>query len=72
MDFDVLHYNANEGREKRIKRYKSLLGLEEDFQITEENLSDYGVNWISCYYNCPRERVRSELLGKPWSEYEGE
>lgn len=71
-EFDVLKYNANEGRENRIREYKSVLGLEEDFEITEENLDDYGVRYISCHYNCPKERVRSELLGKPWSEYEGE
>ena len=46
------------------------LELEEDFKITEDNIDDYGVNWISCYYNCPADRVRSELLGQRWSEYE--
>lgn len=69
---DSIKYHVNEGKENRIKRYKSLLGLEEDFEITEENLDDYGVNWIACYYNCPRNRVRSELLGQAWSENEGE
>lgn len=72
MDFDVLDYNANDGRKERISRYKKLLNLDENFEITEDNIDDYGVDWISVFYNCPRDRVKAELLGQKWSDFERE
>lgn len=70
--FDPLDYEANEGRKSRIKRYRDLLGLDEDFQITEENLSDYGIDYVANEFDCPRDRLVTELLGQRWSEYEKE
>lgn len=63
-------WDANGGRRNRISRYKSFLGLKEDFKITEENLDEYGVSYISCMYNRTPAQVKAELLGQRWSDFE--
>lgn len=69
--YNKVRYEANEGRQNRVSAYKKYCSLPEDYRITEEDLNDYALDYVSCYYNCPKNRLRCELLGEQWSEYEG-
>lgn len=63
-------YDANEGRMNRIKRYRQLAMLDEDYTITEDDIIPWALGKTCVEYNCPAEKLRAELLGIRWSEYE--
>lgn len=66
----TIRYDANEGRKKRVELYKKLTSLNEDAQLTEDNLKKWAVDRVACFTNTTPDRVRSELLGNKWSEFE--
>ena len=66
----TIRYNANEGRKNRISLYRKLTCLDEDVQLTEDGLKKWAVDRVACFTNTTPERVRSELLGNKWSEFE--
>lgn len=65
-----IEYEANEGRRKRIADYRRYANIDEDFVITEDNINEYALKKTACYNNRSIDRVKSEILGNKWSEYE--
>lgn len=63
-------YDANEGRLNRIAKYRKYANLDENFQITEDNINDWALNRTACFSNRSKDQVRSEILGKKWSDFE--
>lgn len=63
-------YDANEGRKKRINLYRRLANIDENVQLTEGALKKWAVDRVACFTNTPPERVKNELLGNKWSEFE--
>lgn len=41
---DFIAWDADEGRKNRIATYRRYAGVDDDFEITEANLSDYALN----------------------------
>ena len=66
--FDYLEWEATVGKGSRIAAYRKYAGIAEDFEITESNIDEYALNRVSCESVCPRDRVKAELLGKPWED----
>lgn len=70
LDLSNVIKNANEGRLNRIAKYRKHAGIDENFVITEDNIDEYAfartIN--ECGVGC--DRLRAELLGQKWSEYE--
>ena len=64
---DFIAWDADEGRKNRIATYRRYAGVDEDFEITEANLSDYALNWTSSKCNCSKDRVKAEVLGEDWN-----
>ena len=62
--------NANEGRMKRIARYRKHAGVDENFVITEDNLDEYAFARTINECGVRSDRLRAELLGQRWSDYE--
>lgn len=54
-----------------INRYRQLANLEEDFQITEENINknNFAFNRTAVEYHLDSNKLRSELLGNEWKGY---
>lgn len=63
---DFIAWDSDEGRKNRIATYRRYAGVDEDFEITEDNLSDYALNWTSSKCNCSKDRIRAEVLGEEW------
>ena len=63
-------WEANEGRHERIDKYRKLVLLDEDTEITEDNLQDWAVKRICVDSGWPKERVTAELLGQKYSDLE--
>ena len=63
-------YDANEGRLKRIAMYRDFANLDEDFEITEDNINDWALTRTSCFSNRPKRRIKAEILGQAWSDLE--
>ena len=66
----TIRYDANEGRKKRIDLYKKLTNVDENVQLTEGALKKWAVDRVACFTNTTPERVKNELLGNKWSEFE--
>ena len=68
--YDPIVYEANEGRKARIDKYRTLVNLDEDVEITEGNIEDWAFNQTCVDMHCDPARLRAELLGQKWSDYE--
>ena len=65
---DFITWDADEGRKNRIATYRRYAGIDDDFEITEANLSDYALNWASSQCNCSKDRIKAEVLGEEWGD----
>lgn len=63
-------YAANEGRRKREAMYRKYANIDEDFEITEENIKPWAFRRTCTMNNCQEDRLRAELLRKPFTGYE--
>lgn len=60
----------NESRDAKIvKRYKSILGLDEDFEITEENLDDWALKHACSLEGANYDRAKAAVLGLKFEGY---
>ena len=66
----TVQHASNEKRLQREKLYRNLLDLDEDFEITEDNLEPWAITRVANTKNCPEERIRRELLKQPYTGYE--
>lgn len=58
------------GIDAKIKHYKELYNLDEDFEITEENIDDWGVKKCANTFGVSASRMRDELLGKSYQGFD--
>lgn len=63
-------YDANEGRRKRIAQYRRLAHVDEGVRLTEDMIDDWALSRTACFNNRSKDQVKSEILGRPWSEFE--
>lgn len=63
---------ANEGRYDRIARYRKLANLDESCEITEDNIVDWALKRTCVESGCSTDRLKAELLGEKWSDFEDE
>lgn len=63
-------YDANEGRKKRVSDYRKYANIDEDFDINEDNIDDWALTKTCVMNGKEKDRVKSEILGIKWSEYE--
>lgn len=62
----------NESREgKLVKRYRSILNLDECCEITEENLDEWALRHASNLEGLSYDRSKAALLGKKFEGYNG-
>lgn len=60
----------NESRdEKLVKRYKAILGLDEDFEITEDNLDDWALKHACMLEGANYDRAKAAILGLKFEGY---
>lgn len=50
-------------KQARIKRYRGLCSLPDDYEILEENINDYIVGRVAYEFREDKNKVRDELLG---------
>ena len=55
---------------KLIKRYKSILDLDEDFEITEENLDDWALKHACMLEGASYDRAKQVILGRKFEGYD--
>ncbi len=67
---EPLEWDANEGRKQRVDRYRQLTMLNEEDEITEDNIQDWALSRVSTEKCVPAERLRAELLNQPYTGYE--
>lgn len=63
-------YDANENRRKRTARYRQLANIDEDFEITENNINDWALTRACTFENCPKDKMKAELLKQPYTGLE--
>ena len=63
-------YDSNDNRRKRVARYRKNANIDESFEITNENINDWALTRTCTQYNCPKERLRAELLKQPYTGLE--
>ncbi len=63
-------YEANSNRNKHVKMYRKFANLNEEEEITEETINEVALNKTACYANREPERIKSEILGRRYSDYE--
>ena len=63
-------YDANDNRRKRVARYRKNANIDESFEITNENINDWALTRTCTQYNCPKERLKAELLKQPYTGLE--
>lgn len=66
----TMEYEANKKRANRINMYRKFANLTEGEEITEENIDERALNRTACFSNREPERVRAEILGQRYSDYE--
>lgn len=57
-------WNMNEGREERIKMYRKYTGIDESFEITEDNIDDWAVKRVCVDTYRDYDDVKNEILGR--------
>lgn len=65
-------YEANKNRDKHIKMYRKFANISESEPITEETINEYALNKTATYCNREPDRIKAEILGQRYSEYEQE
>lgn len=70
LDLSGVIRDANEGRMNRIAKYRKHAGIDENFEITEDNIDEYAFARTVNECNVRSDRLKAELLGQKWSEYE--
>ena len=63
-------YEANTNRNKHVKMYRKYANLNEEEEITEDNINEVALNKTACYANREPERIKAEILGRRYSDYE--
>lgn len=63
-------WDSNEGRRERIAKYRQLTLLDEDAEITEDNIQDWALKRVCVNSGWPIERVKAELLGQKYTGLE--
>ena len=63
-------YDSNENRRKRVARYRKNANIDESFEITNENINDWALTRTCTQYNCPKDRLKAELLKQPYTGLE--
>ena len=63
-------YDSNDNRKKRVARYRKNANLDENFKITESNINNWALTRTCTQMNCPKERLRAELLRQPYTGLE--
>lgn len=65
-------YEANKNRNKHIKVYRKFANISDSEPITEETINEYALNKTATYCNREPDRIKAEILGQRYSEYERE
>lgn len=65
-------YEANKNRDKHIKMYRKFANISDSEPITEETINEYALNKTATYCNREPDRIKAEILGQRYSEYEQE
>lgn len=63
-------YEANTGRKRRIERYRKFANLNEDEEITADNINEWALEKTATYSNRHPDQIRAEILGERYSDYE--
>lgn len=63
-------YEANPKRKQHIEMYRKFANLNESEEITEDNINDWALQKTATYCNRHPDRIKAEILGKRYSEYE--
>lgn len=66
----TLEYEANPNRQRRIDLYRKYAHLDEDVEITEDNIDDWALGKVACRVNREPAKVKAEILGQRYSDYE--
>ena len=62
-------YKRSEYEESLLSGYRKYAHLDEDFEITEDNLSKTALKIVACRNaGCSSNRVRCAVLGIPWED----
>ena len=65
-------YEANKNRDKHIKMYRKFANISDSEPITEETINEYALNKTATYCNREPDRIKAEILGQRYSDYEQE
>lgn len=63
-------YDSNDNRKKRVARYRKNANLDENFKITESNINNWALTRTCTQMNCPKDRLKAELLRQPYTGLE--
>lgn len=63
-------YDANHNRRNRVARYRKYANIPDDFEITPENIDERALIKTCTYENCPKDKLKAELLKQPYTGLE--
>lgn len=63
-------YEANSKRDKHVAMYRKFANLNENDEITEDNINEWALGKTATYANRSPNRIKSEIIGKRYSDYE--
>jgi len=63
-------YQANTKRQEHIDMYRKFANLLPDEEITEDNIDEWALTRTACLANREPARIKAEILGQRYSDYE--
>lgn len=63
-------YDANENRRKREAMYRKYANIDEDYEITEDNINQRAFDKTCTMQHCDGNRLKAELLKQPYTGLE--
>ena len=63
-DNDYIAWDAEVGKQQREDMYRNYIGVDDDYKITEDNLSKDALNYVGCHTNVSIDRIKEELLSE--------
>lgn len=63
-------YESNEKRRQREADYRKCANISESFVIMEDNINDWALKRTCMWHNCSPEKLKAELLKKPYTGLE--
>ena len=65
--YNGIGYQNYTGKDRIREMYRQFTNLDEDYEITKENLNEYQVKKVASYANKSPEKVKADILNENYT-----